>query len=229
MLRQESQPWSFVLFIGHVQGLFIIWMWLLVSSPKYFCSNCVYFDICPSTTQSVCFDTYSIVIVLTSGHVAGWINTSVSCLVKLPLLFLAMGTLTLVSLVLWVSTQIPTSLQLSWLVDKHGVFLWMKVYSAHCTQNIVNINKTQYKQANLSTILQVGLLSLCFGWPIPKGWWDQWPMGFTKFCFMVIYISISNTIIGKAEAHLDLNVSIEIRMSLLRALITSVFLYGCET
>jgi hypothetical protein len=61
--------------------------------------------------QSVCFDTYSIVIVLTSGHAAGWINTSVSCLVKLPLLFLA--TLTLVSLVLGVSTKIPTSLQLS--------------------------------------------------------------------------------------------------------------------
>ena len=49
-------------------------------------------------TQSVCFDTYSIVIVLTSGHAAGWINTPVSCLVKLPLLFLAI--LTLVSLVL---------------------------------------------------------------------------------------------------------------------------------
>ena len=28
--------------------------------------------------HSVCFDTYSIVIVLTSGHAAGWINTSVS-------------------------------------------------------------------------------------------------------------------------------------------------------
>ena len=61
--------------------------------------------------HSVCFDTYSIVIVLTSGHAAGWINTSVSCLVKLPLLFIA--TLTLVSLVLGVSTKIPTSLQLS--------------------------------------------------------------------------------------------------------------------
>ena len=47
--------------------------------------------------HSVCIDTYSIVIVLTSGHAAGWINTSVSCLVKLPLLFLA--TVTLVSLV----------------------------------------------------------------------------------------------------------------------------------
>ena len=43
----------------------------------------------------------------------------------------------------------------------------MKVYSEHCSQNIVNMNKTQYKQANVSTILQVGLLSLCFGWPIP--------------------------------------------------------------
>ena len=155
---QESQPWSFVLSIGHVQGLFITWMWLLVSSPKCFCS------ICPSNTQSVCFDTYSIVIDLTSGHAAGWINTSVSCLVKLPLLFL--GTLTLVSLVLWVSTKTPTSLQLSWLVDRHGFFM-KEVYSAHCTQNIVNINKTQYKQTNLPTILQVGLLSLCFGWPIP--------------------------------------------------------------
>ena len=28
--------------------------------------------------HSVCFDTYSIVIVLTSGHAVGWINTSVS-------------------------------------------------------------------------------------------------------------------------------------------------------
>ena len=43
----------------------------------------------------------------------------------------------------------------------------MKVYSEHCSQNIVNINKTQYKQANVSTMLQVGPLSLCFGWPIP--------------------------------------------------------------
>ena len=138
------------------------WMWLLVSSPKCFCSYCVYFDICPSTIQSV----------LTSGHVAGWINTSVSCLVKLPLLFLA--TLTLVSLVLWVSTKTPTSLQLSWLVHTHGGFLWMKFYSEQCTQNVVNINKTQYKQANVSTILQVGLLSLCFGWPIPMANGDHY-------------------------------------------------------
>ena len=43
----------------------------------------------------------------------------------------------------------------------------MKLYSEHCSQNIVNINKTQYKQADVSTILQVGLLSLCFGWLIP--------------------------------------------------------------
>ena len=43
----------------------------------------------------------------------------------------------------------------------------MKVYSGHCSQNIVNINKTQYKQTNLSTILQVRLLTFCFGWPIP--------------------------------------------------------------
>ena len=111
IVGQESQPWSFVLSIGHVQGLFITWMCLLVSSPKCFCSYCGYFDICPSNTQSVCIDTYSIVIVLTSGHAAGWINTSVSCLVKLPLLFIA--TLTLVSLVLGVSIKIPTLLQLS--------------------------------------------------------------------------------------------------------------------
>ena len=43
----------------------------------------------------------------------------------------------------------------------------MKLYSEHCSQNIVKINKTQYKQADVSTILQVGLLSLCFGWLIP--------------------------------------------------------------
>ena len=156
---QESQSWSFVLSTGHVQGLFITWMWLLVSNPKCFCS------IWPSNTQSDCFDTYSIVIVLTSGHAAGWINTSVSCLVKLQLLFLA--TLTLVSLVLWESIKTPTSLQLSWLVDRHGFFLWKKVYSAHCIQNIVNINKTQYKKKPLSSILQVGLLSLAI--PMANG------------------------------------------------------------
>ena len=61
----------------------------------------------------------------------------------------------------------------------------MKIYSERCTQNIVNINKTQYKQANVSTILQVGPLSLCFGWPIPKGWWDPWPMEFTTFSLMM--------------------------------------------
>ena len=130
---QESQPWSFVLSIGHVQGLFITWMWLLVSSPKCFCSYCVCFDICPSNTQSVCFDTYSIVIVLTSGQAAGWINTSVSCFVRLSLLFIA--TLTLVSLVLGVSTKIPTSLQLSWLVDRNWVFmnesLFRTLFSEH--------------------------------------------------------------------------------------------------
>ena len=125
---QESQPWSFVLSTGHVQGLFITWMWLLVSSPKCFCS------IFPRNTHTVCFDTYSIVIVLTSGHAADWINTSVSCLVKLPLWFLL--TLTLVSLVLWESIKTPTSLQLSILVDRHGVFmkesLFSTLYSEHC-------------------------------------------------------------------------------------------------
>jgi len=30
----------------------------------------------------------------------------------------------------------------------------MKVHIEHCTQNIVNSNKTQYKQANVTTILQ---------------------------------------------------------------------------
>ena len=30
----------------------------------------------------------------------------------------------------------------------------MKVYSEQCTQNIVNNNKTHYKQANVATILQ---------------------------------------------------------------------------
>ena len=30
----------------------------------------------------------------------------------------------------------------------------MKVYSEHCTRNIINNNKTQYKQAHLTTILQ---------------------------------------------------------------------------
>jgi hypothetical protein len=66
-------------------------------------------------------------------------------------------------------------------------FLSIKVYSEHCTQNIKTSMK-QYKQANLSTMLQVGLLLLCFGWPTPKGWWNPWPMGFTTFSFMVIYL-----------------------------------------
>ena len=30
----------------------------------------------------------------------------------------------------------------------------MKVYSEHCTQNIVNNNKAHYKQAHLTTTLQ---------------------------------------------------------------------------
>ena len=47
----------------------------------------------------------------------------------------------------------------------------MKVYSEHCSQDIVNINKTQYKQANV--ILQVGLLSLCFGWADTNGQWGS--------------------------------------------------------
>ena len=34
----------------------------------------------------------------------------------------------------------------------------MKVYSEHYNQNIVNNNKTQYKQAHLTTILQSTML-----------------------------------------------------------------------
>ena len=30
----------------------------------------------------------------------------------------------------------------------------MKVYLEHCTHNVVNNNKTQYKQANVTTVLQ---------------------------------------------------------------------------
>ena len=67
-----------------------------------------------------------------SGPAIGWINTSVSCLVKLPLW--CCNYITLVPLVLWVMTVTSTQLQLSWLVERHGV----------------------------------GLLSLCFGWTIPK-------------------------------------------------------------
>ena len=128
-----------------------------ISTPLRICSMrfcyCVYFDICPSTRQSVCFDTYSIVIVLTSGPAVGWINTSVSCLVKLPLW--CCNYITLVPLVLWAITMTSTPLQLSWLVDRHGV----------------------------------GLLSLCFGWTIPKRMVvDPWSTGFAVFSFMVIYL-----------------------------------------
>jgi hypothetical protein len=107
----------------------------------------------------------------------------------------------------------------------------MKVYSEHCTQNIKTSMK-QYKQAHLSTMLQVGLLLLCFGWPTPKGWWNPWPMGFTTFSFMVIYLIHEQHHYWqslRSPWQIILNVFIEVRMSLLRALITSVFLYGCET
>ena len=210
---QESQSWSFVLSTGHVQGLFITWLWLLVSSPKCFCS------IWPSNTQSVCFDTYCIVIVLTSGHAAGWINTSVSCLVKLQLLFLA--TLTLVSLVLWESIKTPTWLQLSWLVDRHGFF-----YERKFIQHIVfRTLLTSVKHNTKKNYLQYYKL-VYYRWPY------QWPMGFSTFSLMVI------DLIHKLHHYrqswsspwqIILNVSIEVRMSLLRALTTSVFLYGCET
>ena len=104
-------------------------------------------------------------------------------------------------------------------------FLWMKVYSAHCTQNIVNINKTQYKQIYLKFYKLVYYHCVLVGR-------YQWPMGFTTFRLMMIYL------IHKLHHYLQswssprqiiLNVSIEVRMSLLRELITSVFLYGCET
>ena len=88
-----------------------------------------------------------------SGPPVGWINTSVSCLVKLPLW--CCDYITLVPLVLWVMTVTSTPLQLSWLVDWHGV----------------------------------DLLSLCFGWLIPKRMVvDPWSMGFTVLSFMVIYL-----------------------------------------
>ena len=122
-------------------------------------------------TLSNHYDIYSSTIVLTGGQtwswsalcfgwmipkrivVDPWINTSVSCLVKLPLW--CCNYLSLVPVVLWVFTMTSTPLQLSWLVDRHGV----------------------------------GLLSLCFGWLIPKRVVvDPWPMGFTKFSFMVNYL-----------------------------------------
>ena len=94
---QERQPWSFVLSIGHAQELFSLGCdcWSVVQNASV---AIVFTLIFAPELHSVCFDTYSIVIVLTSGHAADWINTSVSCLVKLTLLYLA--TLTLVSLVL---------------------------------------------------------------------------------------------------------------------------------
>ena len=60
-------------------------------------------------------------------------------------------------------------------------FLWMKVYSAHCTQNIVNINKTQYKQIYLKCYKLVYYRCVLVGR-------YQWPMGFTTFRLMMIYL-----------------------------------------
>ena len=79
---QESQPWAFLLYLldmargslspececwSVVQNASVAIVFTLTFAP---------------VLHSVSFDTYSIVIVLTSGHAAGWINTSVSCLVN---------------------------------------------------------------------------------------------------------------------------------------------------
>jgi len=40
------------------------------------------------------------------------------------------------------------------IIENYRVLNGMKVYSDHCTQNIANNIKTQYKQANLTTVLQ---------------------------------------------------------------------------
>ena len=53
----------------------------------------------------------------------------------------------------------------------------MKVYSGRCTQNIVNNNKTQYKQANLSTVLQ----STTF---------ERGKFEVNEFCFNLFIVSI---------------------------------------
>ena len=91
------QPWSFVLLLDMSRGSLSPGCdcWSVVQNA----SVAIVFTLTfAPVLQSVCFDTYSIVIVLTSGPAAGWINTSGSCLVKCPLLFLAI--VTLVSLVL---------------------------------------------------------------------------------------------------------------------------------
>ena len=194
MLRQESQPWSFVLFIGHVQGLLITWMWLLVSSPKYFCSYCVYFDICPSTTQSVCFDTYSIVIVLTSGPAGGWINTSVSCLVKLPLLFLAMGTLTLVSLVLF-TTIVLTGGQ------KWSFYEWKFIQTVVLRTLLTSIKHNTNKQMYLQYYKLVHYHCVLVG-RYPKGGGSHGQWSSLHLVWWWIIYSISYTVISITEAHL---------------------------
>ena len=73
--------------------------YLLDMSRGSLLPGCNHWSVVQNTSVAIVFPlTFAPVLhsVLTSGHAAGWINTSVSCLVKLPLLFLA--TLTLVSL-----------------------------------------------------------------------------------------------------------------------------------
>ena len=53
----------------------------------------------------------------------------------------------------------------------------MKVYSERCTQNIVNNNKTQYKQANLTTVLQSTMF-------------DRGKFEVNDFCFNLFIVSI---------------------------------------
>ena len=45
-----------------------------------------------------------------------------------------------------------------------------------------------------------------------------------------LLLPIGDVVTNKAEAHHEIqNISVEARMSSLRALITSIFVYGCET
>ena len=63
---------------------------------------------------------------------------------------------------------------------------WMKVYLEHCTQNIINNNKTQYKQTHLSTILQC---FNCFG-PFTNTYLYY---GYNNLCNVMEYMFISKS------------------------------------